>query len=74
MSLNKFVHGPFKKNGQGVLQFLSSTVSIPTGFYSQGLWRLIFLALVPRVGGPVVGLCSFAPEISLPIFIPREWV
>ena len=50
----------------------SSTDSTPTGFHSQKLWRLIFLALEPWAGGPGAGLGLLAPEISLRNFYPRE--
>ena len=43
----------------------SSTNSICTGFCSQKLWGLIFLALEPTVGGPGVGLVILTPKISL---------
>ena len=49
----------------------SSTDPIPTGFCSQELWELIFLALESWAGGPGVGLGLLAPEISLPNFYPR---
>ena len=45
VTLSKFMHGPFKRNLQGVQQLLSSTASIPAEFYSQKLWQLLFLAL-----------------------------
>ena len=51
---------------------ISSTDSIPTGFCSQKLWGLIFLALEPWAGGPGVGLGLLAPEISLPILYPTH--
>ena len=69
VSPSKSVHGPFKRNCLGFQQFLFSTASIPTGFYSQELWRLIFLALEPWTEEPVLDLGPLAPEISLPIFI-----
>ena len=49
---------------------VSSTNSIPTGFYSLKLWGLIFLALEPWAVGPGVGLGLFTPEISLLDFYP----
>ena len=49
----------------------SSTDSTPTGFHSQVLWGLIFLALESWAGGPGVGLGLLAPDISLPNFYPR---
>ena len=49
---------------------MSSTDSIPTGFYSQKLWGLIFLALELWAGGTGVGLGPLAPEISLLNFYP----
>ena len=38
---------------------------MPTGFCSQKLWRLIFLALEPWAGGPTVGLGPLTLEIPL---------
>ena len=55
---------PFKRICQGVQQFLSPPASIPTGFYSQNLWRLIFLALEAWDGRPTVGLGPLTPKIS----------
>ena len=46
----------------------SSTDSIPTGFCSQKLWGLIFLALEPGDGGLGVGLGLLTPDISHPNF------
>ena len=51
---------------------ISSTDSIPTGFCSQKLWGLIFLALEPWAGGPGVGMGFLAPEISLLNFYPPQ--
>ena len=68
------VCGIFKRNCLGFQKFLSSTALIPTGFYSQNLWRFILLALEPWAGGPGVGLGPFTPEISLQIFICHMWV
>ena len=48
---------------------VSSTDSIPSGFCSQKLWVLIYLALEPGAGEPGVGLGLLTPEISLLIFI-----
>ena len=45
----------------------------PHWIYSQKLWRLIFLALVPCVEGTDVGLGVLTPEISTPIFICHTW-
>ena len=47
----------------------SSTASIPTSFYSQKMWGLMFLALEPWAGEAWSGLWSLAPEITFPIFI-----
>ena len=52
------LHRPFKRNSQGL----------------QKLWRLIFLALEARAGGPGVWLGPLSPEISLPILICYTWV
>ena len=49
---------------------VSSTDSIPTGFCSQKLWGLTFLALEPWTVGPSVGLGLLTPEISLVNFYP----
>ena len=49
---------------------ISSTDSIPTGFCSQKLWGLIFLALEPWAGGPSVGLELLTPKIFLLNFYP----
>ena len=48
----------------------SSTDSTPTGFHSQVLWGLIFLALESWAGGPEVDVALFTPEISLWNFYP----
>ena len=74
VSPSKSVYGTFKRNCQGVQQFLFSTVLIPAGFYSQKLWGLTFLALEPWAGGPGEGLTPVIPEISLLIFICCMWV
>ena len=70
----KSVHGPFKRNSQIAQQFLSSTASIPSGFYSQKLWQHLFLALEPWAGGLDVVLGPLVPEISLLSFICHTWV
>ena len=44
---------------------VSSTDSVPAGFYSQTSWGLIFLALEPWAGGPGVGLGVITAEIAL---------
>ena len=49
---------------------VSSTDSIPTGFCSQKLCGLIFLALEPWAGGPGVGLGLLVPKVSLLNFYP----
>ena len=59
VSPSKSVHRPFKRNFLGVQQFLSSTVSISTGFYSQNLWRLIFLSQEPWANRGLV--CDWDP-------------
>ena len=56
VSPSKFVGGPFKRNCLRLQQFLSSTASIPDGFYSQNLWWYLFLALEPWAEGSHVGL------------------
>ena len=73
VSLSNSMHGPFKRNCQGVQQFLSFSASSPTGFYSQKLWWLIFLALEPWAGGPGVGLGILIPEIWLLVCICHIW-
>ena len=52
VSLSKSMHESCRKNCLGVHEFLSSTTSIPAGFYSQELWGLLFLAVKPWAGGP----------------------
>ena len=54
---------------------VSSTDLIPTGFCSQKLWGLIFLALEPWAAGPgVVGLGLLAPKYPSRIFIHHMWL
>ena len=71
---SKSVRGLFERNCQGVRQFLSSTASIPAGFYSPKFWRLFFLALNPWAGGPSMRLGPLTPDISFLIFIHNTWV
>ena len=52
------------------IQQLLSLAQTPTGFYSQWLWELIFLALEPWPGGHDIGLGPLTPKISLPNFYP----
>ena len=61
VSPSESVHGFFKRNCLRLQQFLSSTASIPSCFYSQKLWRLIFLALELCTGEPVGGLGLLTP-------------
>ena len=68
----KSLFGPFKRNCLRFQQF--STGSNPTAFHSQKLWGLIFLALEPWSGEPIVRLGPLTPEISLLIFIYHMWV
>ena len=49
---------------------LSSTDSVPTGFHSQKLRGLTFLALESWAGGPGADLGLLTPEISLLDFYP----
>ena len=49
---------------------ISSTEPIPTGFCSQKLWGVTFVALEPWAGGPSVGLGLLTPKISLLNFYP----
>ena len=51
---------------------VSSADSIPTGFCSQKLWELIFLALEPWAGVPGVELGLLTSEISLLDFYPPQ--
>ena len=51
---------------------ISFTDSIPTGFCSQKLLGLIFLALEPWAGGLGMGLALLTPEISLLSFYPAH--
>ena len=52
---SKSEHGPFRRT-------LSPSASVPSGFYSQNLQGLLFLALEPRAGQPGVGLGPLAPQ------------
>ena len=65
VSLSKFVCGPFKRSHLRLQQLLSQIALVHTGFYSQKLWGLIFLALESWALGPHEGLEPLAPEISL---------
>ena len=56
---SKSVHGPFKRKYLGLQKFLSSTALIPTGFYSQKLWKLIFQHWNTELGGLVWGWDPF---------------
>ena len=49
---------------------VSSTNSIPTGFYSLKLWGLIFLALEPWAGWSGVGLGVPCSRDTPPDFYP----
>ena len=42
---------------------LSHPASIPTGFYNQELWRLLFLALE---------LCAWEPDVGLGPLVPQR--
>ena len=59
----------FKRNCLGPQKFLPPTQS-SSGFCSQKLWELIFLALGPWAAGHGMGLGLLAPEISLLNFYP----
>ena len=74
VSLSKSVHGPFKRYCLRCKKFLSSTTLIPTQFYRQKLWRLIFMALELWAWELSVVLGPFIPEISLQTFIHHTWV
>ena len=64
--------GPFK---QTLLRAaVSSTAPTPTGFYSQKLWGFIFPALEPLAARLGLGLISFIPQVSFPIFIHHTWM
>ena len=52
----------------------SSTDSIPTGFCSQKLWGLIFLALESWAGAAGVGLGLLTPETPLLNIYLSMWV
>ena len=56
--------GSFNRNCLGLQQFLPLTL-IPTGFCSQKVWGLIFLALETWASGPNIGMGLLTPEISL---------
>ena len=47
---------------------VSSADPTPTGFYSQKLWGLIFLALRPWAGWSGLELGPLATKVTLPIF------
>ena len=68
--MSKSVCRFFKRNCLGLQ--LSSTDSIPAGFCSPKLWRLIFLALAPWAERPGMGLGLLSLEISLPNFYPQH--
>ena len=61
VSPSKFVCGPFKRKAWGSRRPPSPSASIPSDFYSQGLWGLLFLVLEPPVGG----LGPFTPQGDL---------
>ena len=68
---SKAVHRPFNRNCLRLWKPLSYSATLPGGFYSQKLWRLLFLvwdwdSLLLRG--------TYAPEISLPNFIHHTWV
>ena len=81
LSLNKSVHGPFRRNAWDSSCHSSHSATIPAGFHSQKLWVVLFLALehwnwvscygawTPHsIGG------TSTTEISLLIFICHTWV
>ena len=45
LSLNKSVHGPFRRNAWDSSCHSSHSATIPAGFHSQKLWVVLFLAL-----------------------------
>ena len=53
MSQSKSVYRPFKRNSWDSRRPLSNSATTPTGFYSQKLWGLLFLALKPWAGDQV---------------------
>ena len=55
-SLTKSTYRPHKRKVCNSLSPLSHLVTISTGFHSQRLWRLLFLALEPWAGQPSVWL------------------
>ena len=74
VSLSKFMPRPLNRICLRFQQFLSSTASILSGFYSHRLWKPIFLALGTWDGEPSVGLEPLALEIFHPIFTCHTWV
>ena len=62
LSASKSVLGPFKRNTWGSSSPPSHSATILAGFYSQKLWRLLFLALEPWAGEPGVELGNLAPQ------------
>ena len=65
MSLNKSVHGPFKRNCQSLN---------PHWFLQPEVMETSLPGAGTLDGGPGVGQGPFAPEISLLIFICHMWV
>ncbi|KAF6114584.1 hypothetical protein HJG60_010549 [Phyllostomus discolor] len=59
---------PFMRRGLRIP--ISSANPTTTGFYSQKLWGLIFLALEPWDGWSGVGLGSLTPEIPSVLYPP----
>ena len=74
MSAGKSECGLFKRNNLRLQQFLSSTVSIPDGFYSQKLWGLVFLALETWAGRARVRLGPLSPDTLPDFYLPRVGV
>ena len=68
MSLSNSVCALFKRNCLGLQKFLPPPQSLL--FFSARSYGTYFVALVPRTGGPVVGLGLLTPKISLLIFYP----
>ena len=66
VNLNKSEGGTFKRNTGDSRSSLFHSAPVPTGFHSQRLWGLLFLALEPWAGDSGVGLRILTPHGWLP--------
>nr|KAF6469801.1 hypothetical protein HJG59_011159 [Molossus molossus] len=69
---SKSLHRPFKRNCLGLQKPQPPSALIPTGFYSQKLWGLLFLAVVPWAVGSGVEWEPLIPQggPSQPSYLP----